>query len=650
MNISFQNKVALGIIAVTACLVAVWHYEIKTVQPRQHQLVISLQSDLHERGELEGILQDFQSIRSSVERVAAQGRVDDSVVTSIQHALTDIAKADLQPSTGTQGSIEELETDINDFLKITNQLDLYENKIKQFTDGFALYFQDFSKGIASWKETAIETIAAGGQVTNTLPFAALSQKISVLEKIISEYDTFKQKLQSLEIGFNRWVEDINAAVTVDEKQAIFGQRQYLLNGLPELFRTFNGYALKTLEKERENVSQIAKQIGTLIATVQTPFQDQFGVKNNAVQTQISLAQYKDREYRVLKKVIVGAIFVVLIVLFFVMIIFSFRFEQGMALFKKQTFKAAQDSRQLGSSLNDHTTLIIKNFDLSRALNESLEQTSDGFAQRQLNLQHVDRLVRDTDVLIKESQENFSNIKQEFYNAQKVSQEIVHLTGALEGVAQQMTSIAERASLNAPDKTQETDGKQNTIDELKYLSGRIRYAVGATHTALDARKDEINETKAKFDSVEKNMTQMAENTHEALRGLALARLDHSAEANRINEILETAKTTSRAIASEIEALNKQISDFSVLGKHLDALHELAVKASALNAQSLLVEEKSPAQLQGSQRMNDYVQEYFKKVFETASSKSTTSIDLLAPNQTPDRSNDSPSKTKQTSAQV
>lgn len=651
MNISFHNKMAWGIIIVAACLVAVWRYEVNVIQPQNQQMIASLQNDLRERGELKDLIQSFQDIRNSVERVAAQGRVDDSVVVSIQRSLTDIGNARYQPSASTQDLLHQLEADINEFLKITNQLDLYEGKIEQFTDGFSLYFQDFNKAIVSWKEMAVETIAVGGEITNTLPFTALSQRVSTLEKIIPEYDTFTQKLQSLEIGFNRWIEEINAAATIDEKQAAFGQKQYLLNGLPELFATFNGYALKTLERERENVSQIARQIGASIAAVQVPFQEQFGVRNNAVQTQITLTEYKEKEFRVLKKVIVSVMFVVLIGLFIAMAVYSFRFELGMTLFKKQTLKAARDSRQLAASVNDHTTLIIKNFDLSRTLKESLEQTSDGFAKRQLNLQHVDRLVRDTDVLIKESQESFLNIKQEFYNTEKVSQEIVLLTGALEGVAQQMTSIADRAALNLPENAQEADGKQSTIDELKYLSGRIRHAVSSTYIALDARKEKINETKARFESIEENMVQMTENTKEALRGIALARLDHSEEASRISEILENAKNTSRAIANEIDALNKQVSDFSVLGKHLDALHELAVKASALNAQSLLVEEKGMASsAQSSQRMNDHVQEYFKKIFEaTAKPTATNRVDTLAADPTPDTTS-TPSRANPSSAEV
>src|ERR1041385_5843406 len=98
MNISFHNKVALAIIAVTACLVAVWRYEINIIQPQHQQMVVTLQNNLRERGELQSLLQDFQDIRNSVERVAAEGKVDDSVVASIQHSLNDIANAGFHPS------------------------------------------------------------------------------------------------------------------------------------------------------------------------------------------------------------------------------------------------------------------------------------------------------------------------------------------------------------------------------------------------------------------------------------------------------------------------------------------------------------------------------------------------------------------------
>ena len=217
----------------------------------------------------------------------------------------------------------------------------------------------------------------------------------------------------------------------------------------------------------------------------------------------------------------------------------------MALFSRQTFKASTDSRELASSLNDHAGLMVRNFDLTTTLKEGLQEASDGFTDRQLNLQNIDQLVRDTDLLVNESRENFLSIKEEFYNTEKVSQEIVALTGALNGVAQQMTVIADRAALNVTKKSKQADGKQDTIDELKYLSSRIRHAVGSTHDALEARKDKITEAKTKFDLIEQNMDQMTENTREALKQIALARLDHSQEESRINEILQSAKTKSHA---------------------------------------------------------------------------------------------------------
>jgi hypothetical protein len=302
-----------------------------------------------------------------------------------------------------------------------------------------------------------------------------------------------------------------------------------------------------------------------------------------------------------------------------MIVYAFRFERGLALFKKQTFKASTDSREIAASLNNHATDMIDNFELARTFQQGLEEVSGGFTDRQLNLQRIDQLVRDTDILVKDSRENFLAIKDEFYNTEKISKEIVQLTGALNGVAQQMAVIAERAAFNVASNDQQAVGKQETIDELKYLSSRIRHAVGSTHAALDSRKDKIDEAKSKFELVEKNMDQMTENTRKALNEIALARLDHSQEANRIHEILENAKAKSLQIADEIHVLNQQIRDFSVLSKHLEALHELAVKASALNAQSLLVEHNDPQALPvietSSRRMNDYIKEYFAKVFES-----------------------------------
>jgi cell division protein FtsB len=126
-------------------------------------------------------------------------------------------------------------------------------------------------------------------------------------------------------------------------------------------------------------------------------------------------------------------------------------------------------------------------------------------------------------------------------------------------------------------------------------------------------------------IEKNMNQMTDNTREALTEIARARLDHSQEASRINEILDSAKAKGRQIADEINALNQQIRDFSVLSKHLEALHELALRASALNAQSLLVENSDPQTVpaieSSSRRMNDYIKEYFTKVFESDVLKSS-----------------------------
>src|SRR6185503_7442139 len=107
-----------------------------------------------------------------------------------------------------------------------------------------------------------------------------------------------------------------------------------------------------------------------------------------------------------------------------MSIYAFRFERGVALFQQQTMKASEDSKEIVASLNDHAGSMIRNFELARTFKDGLEEVAENFTDRQLNLQHIDQLVRDTDLLIKESRENFQSIKEEFYGTEKVSHEIV----------------------------------------------------------------------------------------------------------------------------------------------------------------------------------------------------------------------------------
>lgn len=631
MNISFLNKAALITLLIATILVAFWRYEVTVVQPQQNALLTSFQSALNDRDKLQEVVQGLKEVRGGIDRIADQAKLDDNSITSLQNSLSGVTHSDPRLLANTQGSLGQFESDIIEFLKITNQLSLYEIKAKEFTDGFSVYFRMFDNDVERWKEAAITAMINSTEVPNTIPVAGLIQKIATLQKIIPELGIFEQKLQDLQGAVDQWVKDINAAATIEEKQAIFGQRQYILKSFTDVFATFNGYILKTLEREQANVRQIAQQIQNSIAFIEQPLQERFGSLNNKIDTQIIQAKIRERQYLDLKRANVAMAFVLLIGLFIGMASFAFRFERAAALFKQQTIKASKDSKELVASLNDHSDLIVSNFELSRNLKEGLEEVNEGFTDRQLNLQYIDQLVRDTDLLVKESRESFVGIKDEFYNTEKVSQEIVQLTGALDGVAQQMTLIAERAVQNVASNPQQASNKQNTIDELKYLSSRIRHAVVCTQDALETRKEQINEAKVKFDLIEKNMDQMTENTREALKEIALARLDHSQEASRINEILETAKTRSFQIAEEINGLNRQVRDFSVLSKHLDALHELAVKASALNSESLLVEAKDPQVVPvletSSRRMNDYIKEYFTKVFESDVLKPSINADSI-----------------------
>jgi hypothetical protein len=622
MNISFHHKVALGLLLLATFLVVAWRHDFRAEDPRHAALVSSLQNNLRDRDELTHVLESLGTIRGSIERVAAQGKLDENVGVSVNETLGGLVATGETIFAGQDNPFKQLNADIGEFFKIAGQLALFESKLDEFSSGFNTYFATFNKTAERWKQTTQAAIAESKTVTNTLPFAELDQKVGTLEKVLPEFDSFKTRLQSLNQGFDQWAKEINAASSVAEKQAIFAQKQYLLNGIADLFSSFNSYVQNSAGRERGNVQQIAHQIVGSVTDLQSQVQDKFAVKNNAVQTILAQTKYKDDQYRKVKYAVAGITFAAIILFFFGITIYAFRFEKGLAIFRRKTFEAAQASREVSASLQENAAVAAQTFDLTRTLKEGLADVSQGFLARQGNLQHIDQLVRDTDALIKESHQNFTQIKDEFYNAEKVSQEIVLLTGALEGVAKQMTSVAERVIADPAATTEEAQGRAKTVDELKYLAGRIRYAVNATTQTLDGRTAQIEEAKTKFTLIENNMVQMTENTRQALRGLALARLDHSEEVNRINEILENAKNTSRVIVSEIDALNKQINDFSVLSKHLAALHELAVRASALNAQSLLADQNIAAETEtstSSQRMNVYIQEYFKKVFENPALK-------------------------------
>ncbi len=620
MNINFLNRAAIIVLLVATCLVAFWRYEVTVVQPRQSALLTSFQTDIRNRDFLKDKLHDLKNIRTGIELIASESKLDESPVILVEKALNNLKSADPRQLAGTQKVIKQFDADVAEFLKITNQLERYEVKTKEFINGFHDYFQSFENEVERWKKDAAGAILNSAEVTNTIPVEALTQKIDTLQKIIPELAAFEQKLLNLQGDLNHWIAEINTAPTIEEKQAVFSQKQYILKAFADHFETFNGYVLKTLEQEQVNGRQIANQILNSMDVIEKPLQERYGSLNNAVDTLVIQAKIQERQYQDIKRVVVVGTFVILIGLFLVLAVFMFRFEKGMNLFNRQTAKASEDSKELVASLQDHSNLIMDNFELTKVYKDGLENVAQGFADRQINLQNVDQLVRDTDLLVQESRTNFLTIKEEFYYTEKVSQEIVQLTGALDGVAQQMTVIAERAILNVANNHQQAVGKQDTIDELKYLASRIRHAVRSTHDALENRKDKINEAKAKFELIETNMNQMTDNTRQALKEIALARLEHSQEVSRINEILDDAKSKSLQIAEEITALNNQIRDFSVLSKHLQALHELAIKASALNAQSLLVETKQQDEsaevlVKSSRQMNDYIQEYFTKVFES-----------------------------------
>lgn len=625
MKISFINRSALCVLLVAACLAAYWRYDVTVVQPRKEVSIRSFNANLQDREAINANLRRLKDIRAGVANVADLGRVSDAIVAPIQNLLTEILSSQDRHLAGTRKAFEGLSKDVDDFLKITNQLNLYEEKIKEFGERFSSYFQEFDSEILVWTDQTAKAIMAGEGVFNSLPFDGIMLRIATLQKIIPELDVFGQKLQDLKGNIDLWVNEMNTAQTLEEKQMIFGQKQYLFKGFEELFGTFNGYLLKTLERENDNVRTIASQINASVDVIEQPLLERFGAMNNVIETQVIQNKIKERQDQDLKRILFAGLVLALTGLFLAMAIYGFRFERGLAIFMRQTFKASTDSKEITTALSGHATDMIRNFELAKTYRDGLEETSAGFTERQLNLQRIDQLVRDTDYLVKESRENFLVIKEEFYNTEKVSKEIVHLTGALEGVAQQMTVIAERAALNVASNDQQAVGKQDTIDELKYLSSRIRHAVGSTHIALESRKDKIDDAKERFELIEMNMNQMADNTREALTEIACARLDHSQEASRINDILESAKAKGRQIANEINSLNKQIRDFSVLSNHLEALHELALRASALNAQSLLVESSDaqtvPAIESSSRRMNEYIKEYFTKVFESDVLKSS-----------------------------
>jgi hypothetical protein len=551
MNISFLNKAAVVLLLVATGLVAFWRYEVTVVQPQQNALLNSFRRDIRDRDFLKDRLFDLQNIRLGIEHIATNTKLDDSIVFQIQGALNGITASEPRQFAGAKEVVKQFETDVKEIIKITNQLGMYEAKTKEFISGFDSYFQAFESDEQRWKKEAAVAILESREVTNTIPVDNMIQKISTIKTIIPELSYFEQKLQEHQSVLNQWIAQINAAATIEEKQALFGQKQYILKSFTDLFKTFNGYVFKMLDKEKLNVRQIANQIYNSMNVIEQPLEERYGALNNAVETKIIQAKMKEREYLDLKRANVIGIFVILIGLFSGLAIFVFRFEKGMNIFKLQTAKAAEDSKELIASLKDHSNLMIDNFELTRTYKDGLEGVAESFTDRQINLQNIDQLVRDTDMLVNESRVNFLTIKDEFYNTEKVSVEIVQLTGALDGVAQQMSVIAERAILNVSNNHQQAAGKQDTIDELKYLSSRIKHAVRSTHEALEIRKDKINEAKIKFGLIEKNMDQMTENTRQALKEISLARLDHSQEVSRINEILDNAKSKSLQMPMKLQ---------------------------------------------------------------------------------------------------
>ena len=133
MNISFINKIALGVLLVATCIAVFWRYEVTVIQPRQNVAMASFHQDLRDREKLKEILGRFKDLRVGVERITSEGKLNEEVVVELQNSLSAISSLDPRLLGRSQSNIKAVEADINEFLKITNQVSLYEAKVKEFT-------------------------------------------------------------------------------------------------------------------------------------------------------------------------------------------------------------------------------------------------------------------------------------------------------------------------------------------------------------------------------------------------------------------------------------------------------------------------------------------------------------------------------------
>src|SRR5207247_576660 len=159
--------VALGLLLLAAFSVVMWRYDFRSEEPRHKEAIASLQNDLRDRDKLSRVLEELNQARAGIERVAAQGKVDDSVGQSLDQSLGGLVAAGEDIFAGQDNPFRQLSGDVGEFFKIAGQLVLYESKLNEFISGFKIYFQGFQQNVAKWKETTAAAIAADGKVVNT---------------------------------------------------------------------------------------------------------------------------------------------------------------------------------------------------------------------------------------------------------------------------------------------------------------------------------------------------------------------------------------------------------------------------------------------------------------------------------------------------
>ena len=129
MNISFYHKVALGLLLLATCLVVVWRHDFRAEEPRHQEAITSLQNNLRDRDQLSQVLEELNETRANIERVAAQGKVDDSVGQSLSQSLNDLVAVGDKIFAGQDNPFKQLSADVGEFFKIAGQLALYEAKL-----------------------------------------------------------------------------------------------------------------------------------------------------------------------------------------------------------------------------------------------------------------------------------------------------------------------------------------------------------------------------------------------------------------------------------------------------------------------------------------------------------------------------------------